>query len=90
MVGLEPLSALIGLCYNLTKIHRRNVYDSIEQLKEKAFVSWTVKNNRKYFEAVPPSRIIDIIDEKKEKIQEIIPQLVLKQKMALYPAISNI
>lgn len=77
---LESGSSLIGEISSKTKIHRRNVYDSIERLKEKGFASWTIKNNRKYFEAVDPHRIVDIFEEKKEKIKSIIPQITKKQR----------
>jgi len=78
---LESGPSLIGEISSKTKIHRRNVYDSIERLKEKGFTSWTIKNNRKYFEAVDPKRIVDLFEEKKEKVRSIIPQLLKKQKM---------
>lgn len=77
---LENGPSLVGEISLKTKIHRRNVYDSVEKLKEKGFASWTIKNNRKYFEAVDPKRILDIFDEKKEKIKSIIPQLTKKQR----------
>jgi len=79
---LESGPSLVGEISLKTKIHRRNVYDSIEKLKEKGFASWTIKNNRKYFEAVDPKRILDIFEEKKEKIKSIIPQLTKRQKEA--------
>jgi len=75
---LEAGPSLVGEISLKTKIHRRNVYDSIEKLKEMGFASWTLKNNRKYFEAVDPKRIIDIFDEKKEKVKEIIPKIKMK------------
>lgn len=76
---LELGPSLIGKICGRTKIHRRNVYDSIEMLKDKGFVSSTIINNRNVFEAVSPARILDILDEKKSDIQEIIPQLLMKQ-----------
>jgi len=77
---LESGPSLIGEISSKTKIHRRNIYDSIERLNEKGFASWTIKNNRKYFEAVDPQRIVDIFEEKKEKIRSIIPQIMKKQR----------
>ena len=78
---LEHGPSLVGEISLKTKVHRRNVYDSIEKLKEKGFASWTTKNNRKYFEAVNPKRVLDIFEEKKEKIRFIIPQLTKRQKV---------
>lgn len=77
---LEFGPSLVGEISSRAKIHRRNVYDSMLRLKEKGFVSWTIKNNRKYFEAVNPERIIDIFEDKKEKIRAIIPRLMNRQK----------
>ena len=77
---LESGPSLVGEISMKTKIHRRNVYDSIEKLKEMGFASWTLKNNRKYFEAVDPKRIIDILNEKKEKVKSIIPQIKMRDR----------
>lgn len=77
---LEFGPSLVGEISSRAKIHRRNVYDSILRLKEKGFVSWTIRNNRKYFEAVSPQRVIDIFEEKKQKIKAIMPQIMEKQK----------
>lgn len=76
---LELGPSFIGEISSKTKIHRRNIYDSIEKLKEKGFASWTIKNNRKYFEAVDPKRVMNIFDERKEKIESIIP-LIKRRK----------
>lgn len=70
----------VGMISSETGIHRRNIYDSIERLKEKGFVSWVLKNNRKYFEAVDPKRILDIFEERKERIKEMIPRLRKREK----------
>ena len=42
---LELGPCLMGKICGKTKIHRRNVYDSIEMLKEKGFISSTIINN---------------------------------------------
>ncbi|MFH1915904.1 MAG: helix-turn-helix domain-containing protein [Nanoarchaeota archaeon] len=76
---LELGPSLMGQVCGKTKIHRRNVYDSIEMLKDKGFVSSTIINNRNVFEAVNPERILDILDEKRTSIEEILPQLLGKQ-----------
>lgn len=73
---LELGPSLMGELCGKTKIHRRNVYDSIEMLKGKGFVSSTIVNNRNVFEAVNPKRILDVLDERKEDISKILPQLM--------------
>jgi sugar-specific transcriptional regulator TrmB len=76
---LELGPSLMGQICGKTKIHRRNVYDSIEMLKDKGFVSSTIVNNRNVFEAVNPKRIIDILDERKMDLESILPQLMNRQ-----------
>ena len=76
---LELGPSLMGQICGKTKIHRRNVYDSMEMLKDKGFVSSTTVNNRNVFEAVDPKRILDILEEKKTNIQAILPELLVRQ-----------
>lgn len=60
-------------------IHRINVYDILERLQEKGLVSFSVEGKRKKYEAVNPERILEIEEERKQQIEEIIPELI-KQK----------
>ncbi len=80
---LELGPSLIGKICGKTKIHRRNVYDSLEMLKNKGFVSSIIQNNRNVFEAVNPKRILDILDEKRTDIEKILPQLLNKENKNL-------
>lgn len=77
---LELGPCLMGELSGKTKIHRRNIYDSIEMLKDKGFVSSTLLNNRNVFEAVDPKRILEILDERRIDIESILPQLTKKNK----------
>ena len=76
---LELGPSLMGKVCGKTKVHRRNVYDAIEMLKDKGFVSSTIINNRNVFEAVNPERILDMLDERRASIENILPQLIGKQ-----------
>jgi HTH-type transcriptional regulator, sugar sensing transcriptional regulator len=73
---LELGPSLMGEICGKTKIHRRNVYDSIEMLKDKGFASSTLVNNRNVFEAVNPKRILEILDERKTNVEGILPLLI--------------
>lgn len=75
LVLLEQGSSLAGSISRNTGIHRRSVYDAIERLVEKGLVSYIKTNNRKYFEAADPSRLIEIVKEKEDKLQNILPAL---------------
>src|SRR3989344_5601969 len=79
---LELGPSLAGEITKKSGIHRRSVYDAIERLIEKGLVSYMKTNNRKYFEAVKPDRLLDILREKEENIKSIIPELELKYKFS--------
>jgi len=84
-------NALAGEITSYSGIHRRNVYDAIERLIEKGLVSFVIINNRKWFKAADPSRLLVVLDEQKRRIdnvkisiEQIIPQLkalpIIKEK----------
>jgi sugar-specific transcriptional regulator TrmB len=72
---LEQGASLAGIISRNTGIHRRSVYDSIERLIQKGLVSYIKSNNRKYFEAVSPDRLLDIMHKREEDIKSILPDL---------------
>jgi sugar-specific transcriptional regulator TrmB len=54
---------------------RTTTYDLLKTLKEKGLVSFTNLNNKLYFQATAPERIILLLEEKKKKIMSILPEL---------------
>ena len=68
-------SCLAGEITRKTGIHRRTVYDAIERLVEKGIISYIKTNNRKYFEAYPPKKLLEIVREKESLINSAIPEL---------------
>jgi len=70
-------------------IPNSKVYPTIEKLIKKGLVSYVIKNNVKYFQAADPKNLIDILNNKekeisdqKKEIENIIPQIELKRKLA--------
>lgn len=59
-----------------TRINRSHTYQLLERLISKGFVGYVVKENRKYFSAVNPEKIIDLIKEKEQKMADILPALL--------------
>jgi sugar-specific transcriptional regulator TrmB len=78
---LEEGPSLAGVLSRKSGIHRRSVYDALERLIEKGLVSYIKTNNRKYFEAVNPKKLLHILDEKKEAVKSIMPELELKYNL---------
>jgi sugar-specific transcriptional regulator TrmB len=58
-----------------TNLHRSNLYDTIEKLQNKGLVSHIIKNNIKYYQAAPPTRILEYLKEKLNIVSSIIPDL---------------
>ena len=56
-------------------MHRSRVYDSLERLEDLGLVSYVVKDFKKYFQAAAPEKLLDYVDEKKEIVSQLIPEL---------------
>lgn len=57
-------------------LHRQAVYDALDRLLEKGFVSFVVKNNKKYFQGMNPEKILEYLKEKEEKFKSVLPELI--------------
>ena len=77
---LEKGSSRAGEISRHTGIHRRSVYDAIERLIQKGLVSYIKTNNRRYYEAANPDRLLDLLKEKQDNIKQIMPELQLLRK----------
>ena len=63
-------------------LHRVLIYDALESLIRKGLASYVIKQNIKFFQAADPERLIEFIEEKKDKAEHFLPQLKLLQKTA--------
>jgi len=68
-------SSLAGTISRKTGIHRRNVYDITDRMIKKGVVGYILKNNRRFFEAVNPERILDILKKREREFVENLPML---------------
>ncbi len=58
-----------------SKVHRRNVYDSLSKLTAKGLVSESFIKGEKIFKATAPTRLLDLLKEKEAKLNQAIPDL---------------
>lgn len=58
-----------------SKVHRRNVYDSISKLIEKGLTSEIFIKGEKNFKATNPRRLLELLKEKQEKIDKVLPEM---------------
>ena len=56
-------------------LHRTNIYDSLEKLKEKGLASYLSKDNKQFFRAAEPENLLTYLQEKEEAINKFIPDL---------------
>jgi HTH-type transcriptional regulator, sugar sensing transcriptional regulator len=72
---LDLGSGLAGEITKKSEVNRTNVYDALERLMEKGLATYVISANRKVFEAVTPERLKEILEEKTNKLNKILPQL---------------
>jgi sugar-specific transcriptional regulator TrmB len=68
-------SSLVSKIAQETGLHRTNIYDTLEKLKEKGLVSYVIRENRKYYSASDPEKLLDYIKEREKEIETILPEL---------------
>jgi len=80
-----------------SKIYRTNVYEALNRLVDKGLTSYIFKGHQKFFQAEHPEKIMEIINEKKEKLLEILPELTSnhlfsknKEKAHIYEGIQGL
>jgi sugar-specific transcriptional regulator TrmB len=64
----------------ITGLKRSTTYDNLALLITKGIVSRVTKEKVHYFEAANPKKIVHLLEEKKEKIQKIVPELLKIQE----------
>ncbi len=65
----------VNIIAKKANLNRVSTYDILNILLEKGFVSYVIKSGIKYFEAVEPSKFSDLLKEKQEKIDAVLPEL---------------
>ena len=80
---LQVDDALASEISEKTHESRTNTYDTINSLIKKGLISYVFKNNRKYFMATSPKKLLEWIDLRKEEIEKeretvekLIPELM--------------
>ncbi|PIN77265.1 hypothetical protein COV16_07020 [Candidatus Woesearchaeota archaeon CG10_big_fil_rev_8_21_14_0_10_34_8] len=73
LVGLGEAS--VNTISVKTKINRSNVYDAMERLVEKGLASDVFTKEQKLYRAVHPKRLLEILQEKVQVVENILPDL---------------
>ena len=73
MIGQSGVSEIA----RRTKLNRVTTYGILKSLLEKGVVSYFVRNNVRFYEAAHPHQLAAMLDEKRAKLDSIMPQLEL-------------
>lgn len=86
---LETGSTTTGELTKKSRISGSKIYEVLDRLIAKGLANSTTKNGVKRFEAARPERLLDYLEEKqstiqeeKQEVQKIIPELILRQQSA--------
>src|SRR3989344_3624431 len=72
---IETGTTLAGLIIKKTGLHRGTTYQILQRLKEKGLVSSIIKGKKQYFEPASPDRLMDVLKERQDKLQSVLPAL---------------
>jgi sugar-specific transcriptional regulator TrmB len=53
-----------------TNLHRTHAYDIINSLIKKSIISYVIRENRKYFQAVAPEHLESLLKDKQEELRQ--------------------
>jgi len=79
---LELGSSKVGNILKKTGIPSSKIYEVLDKLIKRGLVSYVIKNNIKHYQASDPKILISYAEEKKKKVEEIISELISKQKLS--------
>lgn len=68
-------SVIVSEIARRSGLYRPYVYDTLKRLQEKGFVSFILKDGKKYYNAIEPSGLLESEKEKLTELQKIIPTL---------------
>lgn len=80
LLELGQVSA--GSILERTGLHNSVVHMALNKLIEKGLVSFVKEGRRNIYQASNPGHFLEYIDEKKERFESILPELLSKQGMA--------
>ena len=75
-------SSTAGPIIEKTGLQSSVVHTTVNKLIEKGFVSFVVDGKRRHYQAANPQHIVEYINEKRERFEEILPQLLGEQESA--------
>ncbi len=78
LLGLK--SATVSELINKAKVSRQSVYEIVQKLTYKGLVNFVTTNGKKQYVAASPARLKDILREKQELLDGLLPELLAKYR----------
>lgn len=72
---LKEGTSKAGKLARLAQLNRTSTYEALRSLLEKGLASYVIQENRKWFSAVDPKRLVEYIKEKEEEAKKVLPEL---------------
>ena len=79
---LELGTSTAGSILEKSRLHNSVLHMTLNKLIEKGFITFVKEGRVNHYQATNPKHIVDYINQKKEKFEEILPELLLKQNKA--------
>ena len=79
---LELGSSTAGPVIEKSGLQSSVVHATLNKLVEKGLLSFIKEGQRRHYQAANPQHIVEFINNKKERFEEILPELLLKQKLS--------
>ncbi|MFH1308263.1 MAG: helix-turn-helix domain-containing protein [archaeon] len=70
----------VGALIEKSSMASSAVHNSLNSLIEKGLVSYVKKGKIKYYEAISPKQLVSFLDDKKQRLINILPELESKQR----------
>jgi sugar-specific transcriptional regulator TrmB len=81
LTSLKLGCAKVNEISKISNLIRTTTYGVLKSLLEKGLVSYVKKDDINYYQATEPKELVNILDEKKQKLESIIPDLEKIQKL---------
>lgn len=72
---LEEGESAVGHIATKSKVHRRNVYDTLNRLVERGLAFEIVDKNENHYKAVDPKKLLEALEEKQSALAKALPGL---------------
>ena len=75
----------VGEIATLAGVHRRNAYDAIKRLINKGLCFEIFSSKENLYNAVEPGKLLELVNEKKQDVEKILPDLLKKFSRRVAP-----